>query len=74
MCMVVPAKVVAVDGGNAAVSFGRTHRRVKNLCNAGLNDFVLVRGSVALEKIESERALEISRVLSRRKNPKKKNH
>lgn len=62
MCMAIPSRIVAIDGLNATVEcFGV--ERVVSLMLMGepvtLGDYVIVQsGAFAMEKVESEEALE----------------
>lgn len=52
MCQALVGKIAAIDGNYAIVDFSVGVKKAINLQKACLNDFVVVRGNLIIEKIE----------------------
>ena len=74
MCKALIGKVIAIDCDFAIVDFKVAERKVSNLiANAKLNDFVIVKGNLAIERVEKKQGkelLEVQTALAKRKKPK----
>jgi len=60
MCKALVGKVIAIDGEFAIVDFSIAQKKAINvIANAGLNDFVIVRGNLIIERIEKKQGKEM---------------
>ena len=60
MCKALVGKVIAIDCDFAIVDFKIAEKKVSNLiANAKLNDFVIVKGNLILERIEKKQGKEL---------------
>jgi hydrogenase maturation factor len=60
MCKALVGKVIALDNEFAIVDFKIAEKKVSNLiANAKLNDFVIVKGNLILERIEKKQGKEL---------------
>lgn len=60
MCLVIPGKVVAIDGKEGTVDFGGVRQKVRIdlISDLEVGDYVIVHTGFAIEKLEEEDALE----------------
>lgn len=60
MCLTIPKKVIAVDGGLATLETVDGKRQiVKTMVELGVGDYVLTQQNIAMQKIGEKEALEI---------------
>ena len=60
MCKALVGNVIAIDGEFAIVDFSIAQKKAINvIANAGLNDFVIVRGNLIIERIEKKQGKEM---------------
>ena len=57
MCLAIPGKVIEAKKGKAVIDYGKEQRKVDNIINAKVGDYVIVAlGKVAM-KISEEEAM-----------------
>ena len=59
MCLAIPGKIIALEGGVADVDFGGVVRKVNvTMVEAVLGEWVVVHAGFAISKMDEEEALE----------------
>ena len=60
MCVAIPGKITAIDGGTASVSFGGTEMKVNvSMVDAAVGKYVLVHAGCAIEVMEEDQAQDL---------------
>ncbi|MFH1053775.1 MAG: HypC/HybG/HupF family hydrogenase formation chaperone [Candidatus Woesearchaeota archaeon] len=59
MCLLVPGKIVKIDGDRAVIDYG-VEQRAGKIVEKGfeLGDYVLVQGGIVMVKVDEKEALE----------------
>lgn len=72
MCNVLVGKIIAIDGNTAIVDFSLAQRKAINLQGVRLNDFVVVRDNMIIEKLAEKKGgqllkAQIARIIKKKK-------
>ncbi len=66
MCQALVGKVVAIDGKDAIVDLSIAFKKAANIAQARLNDFVVVKGNLIIEKISCGEGKELLKTQTQR--------
>ncbi len=71
MCLSIPAKIVAIDGDYATVSFGGNSYRagLQLLDDVQVGDYVLLHAGFAIQKLDQYEAEETLRLIDEMQDP-----
>ena len=65
MCLAFPAEVIAVTEKEAIIEIAGLRKKVLNIANAKVNEFVLVQQGIAVEKIPEKEHRERIRAIAK---------
>jgi len=71
MCLSIPAKLIAIDGDHATVSFGGNSYRagLQLLDDVQVGDYVLLHAGFAIQKLDRREAEETLRLIDEMQDP-----
>ncbi|MBU0635799.1 HypC/HybG/HupF family hydrogenase formation chaperone [Candidatus Micrarchaeota archaeon] len=72
MCLAIPGQIIEVQGVFAIVQIGSIKRKIPNLAQAKIGEWVLVESGIASEKLEKQETELMVKAWSTKKKKKKK--
>lgn len=65
MCLGIPGRIVEIKGGAATADVAGTRKEIslRLLDGVGVGDFVIIHAGFAIEKLDTERALETLKLI-----------
>lgn len=65
MCLGIPGRIIEIKGGTATADVAGTRKEIslRLLDGVGVGDFVIIHAGFAIEKLDTERALETLKLI-----------
>ena len=65
MCLGIPGRIIEIKGGTATADVAGTRKEIslRLLDSVGVGDFVIIHAGFAIEKLDTERALETLKLI-----------
>jgi hydrogenase expression/formation protein HypC len=66
MCLAIPGKIISIKNQLATVDFNGVKKEVNiSLVNVKIGEYVMVHAGFAIEKMEKEQIVEMSKILKK---------